>query len=148
MWRWSNEITVFADIKKCRRYCCISRCDLFCWLYFQDSIVSSPDIQTHLYFSILFYMRARTNHFFKWNDVCETWRPKGQKDTVFHQRLLPKLFYVLLSESSSRAKVFCKKGVFRNFTKFTEKHLCQSLFLKAWCKSGTRTPGPGTPVKV
>ena len=23
---------------------------------------------------------------------------------------------------------FCKKGVLRNFAKFTEKHLCQSLF--------------------
>ena len=25
--------------------------------------------------------------------------------------------------------MFCKKGVFRNFAKFTGKHLCQSLFL-------------------
>ena len=24
-------------------------------------------------------------------------------------------------------KVFCKIGIFRNFTKFTEKHLCQGL---------------------
>ena len=24
--------------------------------------------------------------------------------------------------------MFCKKGVFKNFTKFTGKHLCQSLF--------------------
>ena len=30
---------------------------------------------------------------------------------------------------SSRLKVFCKKGVLRNFEKFTEKHLCQNLFL-------------------
>ena len=29
---------------------------------------------------------------------------------------------------NSRPEVFCKKGVLRNFTKFTEKHLCQSLF--------------------
>ena len=28
---------------------------------------------------------------------------------------------------SSRPEVFCKKGVLRNFTKFTGKHLCQSL---------------------
>ena len=28
----------------------------------------------------------------------------------------------------SRPEVFCKKGVLRNFTKFTGKHLCQSLF--------------------
>ena len=29
---------------------------------------------------------------------------------------------------SSRPEVFCKKGVFRKFTKFTGKLLCQSLF--------------------
>ena len=29
---------------------------------------------------------------------------------------------------SSRPKVFCKKGVLRNFGKFTRKNLCQSLF--------------------
>ena len=30
---------------------------------------------------------------------------------------------------SSRPDVFCKKGALRNFAKFTEKHLCHSLFL-------------------
>ena len=30
---------------------------------------------------------------------------------------------------SSQLEVFCKKSVLRNFTKFTGKHLCQSLFL-------------------
>ena len=30
---------------------------------------------------------------------------------------------------SSHPEVFCKKGVLRNFAKFTGKHLCQSLFL-------------------
>ena len=29
---------------------------------------------------------------------------------------------------NSRPEVFLKKGVLRNFVKFTEKHLCQSLF--------------------
>ena len=29
---------------------------------------------------------------------------------------------------SSRPEVFWKKGVLRNFAKFTGKHLCQSLF--------------------
>ena len=29
---------------------------------------------------------------------------------------------------NSRPEEFCKKGVLRNFTKFTGKHLCQSLF--------------------
>ena len=30
---------------------------------------------------------------------------------------------------SSRPTLFCKKGVLRNFAKFAEKHLIQSLFL-------------------
>ena len=30
---------------------------------------------------------------------------------------------------SSRPEVFCKKGVLKSFAKFTEKHLCKSLFL-------------------
>ena len=30
---------------------------------------------------------------------------------------------------SSHPEAFCKKGVLRNFIKFTEKHLCQSLFV-------------------
>ena len=29
---------------------------------------------------------------------------------------------------SSHPDVFCEKGVLRNFTKFTGKHLCQNLF--------------------
>ena len=31
---------------------------------------------------------------------------------------------------SSRPEVFCKKDARKNFTKFTEKHLCQSVFFK------------------
>ena len=29
---------------------------------------------------------------------------------------------------SSLPEVFCRKGVLKNFAKFTEKHQCQSLF--------------------
>ena len=32
--------------------------------------------------------------------------------------------------TSSHPEVFFKKGVLRNFAKFTGKHLCQSLFIK------------------
>ena len=61
---------------------------------------------------------------------------------VFHEILWKKYFTVyshlkrtlddpwkLATEvRSSRPEVFCKKGVLRNFTKFTGKRLCQSLF--------------------
>ena len=52
-----------------------------------------------------------------------------------------------ISNISSRPEVFCKKGVFKNFAKFTGKHLCQSLFfykvsglrLKLFKKRGSGT---------
>ena len=34
----------------------------------------------------------------------------------------------LMNLRSSRQEVFCEKAVFRNFTKFTGKHMCQSLY--------------------
>ena len=39
-----------------------------------------------------------------------------------------KSLWNILSDRSSRPEVFCEKGVLRNFSKFTGKHLCQSLF--------------------
>ena len=36
-------------------------------------------------------------------------------------------------KQSSRPKVFCRKGVLRNFGKFAGKHLCQSLFFNKVC---------------
>ena len=40
-----------------------------------------------------------------------------------------KSFFALFPQvRSSHPEVFCKKGVLRNFLKFTGKHLCQSLF--------------------
>ena len=44
-----------------------------------------------------------------------------------------KLFLTILNlirVRSSRPKVFCEKGVLRNFAKFTGKNLCQSNFFK------------------
>ena len=32
-------------------------------------------------------------------------------------------------QSPRLQEVFCEKGILRNFAKFTEKQLCQSLFL-------------------
>ena len=52
-----------------------------------------------------------------------------QTITLFDQVPFPEkvLLPILIS---SHPEVFCKKGVPRNFTKFTAKHLCQSLFKK------------------
>ena len=48
------------------------------------------------------------------------------KISVFPIRII-QLYQKYISRST-RPDIFCKKGVLRNFTKFTVKHLCQSLF--------------------
>ena len=42
---------------------------------------------------------------------------------------LPPSSYAPCPTRSSRPEVFCKKGVLRNFAKFTGKHLCHIFFL-------------------
>ena len=43
---------------------------------------------------------------------------------------------------SSRPEVFCKKGIRKNFAKFTRKHLCLSLFFnKVFFKKDYDTGG-------
>ena len=56
-----------------------------------------------------------------------------EKFAKIFTQLKPKLFNKDLLRSS-RPEVFCKKGVLRNFAKFTGKHLCQSLFFKYSCR--------------
>ena len=54
-----------------------------------------------------------------------------------------------ITKRRSRPEVFCKKGVLRNFTKFTGKHLCQSLFFNKVAGLRTATllkKGSGTGV--
>ena len=41
--------------------------------------------------------------------------------------------------SSEASEVLCKKGVLKNFTKFTGKHLCWGLFLKTFIKNEALT---------
>ena len=40
---------------------------------------------------------------------------------------------------SSRPEVFCKKGVLRNFAKFTGKHLCQVFEACEFCEISKNT---------
>ena len=45
-----------------------------------------------------------------------------------HSLIFDKNISFQLKDRSSHLEVFCKKGVLRNFAKFTGKHLCQRLF--------------------
>ena len=49
------------------------------------------------------------------------------------------LFCQSIQLRSSHAKVFCKRGILRNFTKFFGKHLCQGLFFNKVAGPGTAT---------
>ena len=46
-----------------------------------------------------------------------------------------KIRYKEINYRSRRPKVFCKKGVLKNFAKFTGKHLCQSIFFNQVARS-------------
>ena len=52
----------------------------------------------------------------------------GQRKHVFCHILSSRMCTKLQIYRSSRPVVFCKKGLLKNFAKFTGKHLCQSLF--------------------
>ena len=54
--------------------------------------------------------------------------PRVQDMAAVYCYILAKVYNKTICKSS-RPEVFCKKGVLRNFAKFTGKHLCQNLFL-------------------
>ena len=47
---------------------------------------------------------------------------------AFFNKFYGKFYGKPTENRSSRPEVFCKKGVLRNFAKFTGKYLCQGLF--------------------
>ena len=47
---------------------------------------------------------------------------------VSHLKIHPAIHLRAVFDKSSRPEVFCKKGVLKNFAKFTGKDLCQSVF--------------------
>ena len=51
----------------------------------------------------------------------------------FSLKSLSSVLFSIFFFRSSRPEVFCKKGVLRNFVKFTGKHLHQRLFIKSGC---------------
>ena len=50
------------------------------------------------------------------------------------------MWRIFLPEAASRSRCSVKKGILRNFVKFTGKHPCQSLFFN-------EVAGPGTSLK-
>ena len=58
--------------------------------------------------------------------------PTPANITTTYLHFLMLIHYYLKNKRSSRPEVFCKKGVLKNFTEFTGKHLCQSLKKSLW----------------
>ena len=66
-------------------------------------------------------------------EICKNfWKIFTEPLQLLHLFVLEPLLLIVLAFDeifrSSRPEVFCKKGVLRNFVKFTGKDLCQSLF--------------------
>ena len=70
------------------------------------------------------------NNFFSWSEFCYWTKIKTRHVFLTKIMLLNKIYtFLIFLWRSSRQKTFCEKGVFRNVTKFTGKHLCQNHFL-------------------
>ena len=53
---------------------------------------------------------------------------KVSVDLACEFKINTKIVIILIFYFKKKSSFFCEKGVLRNFTKFTGKHLCQSLF--------------------
>ena len=64
-----------------------------------------------------------------WHAVSRVWAYAKHefKHSWMKLRSSDNHYIIFVNQRSSRLEVFCKKGVIRNFTKLTGKHLCQSL---------------------
>ena len=62
--------------------------------------------------------------------------------TASSKRLTQRTPTKTAQHESSRLEVFRKKGVLRNFTKFTGKHLCQGLFFSCRDEAGSYRKPP------
>ena len=82
------------------------------YLFFKKSFFKYVVILKNLVFQNAFRYFIFRNFFFNSHSTTEYWKPL----------VLLKLY------RSSHRRCFFKKGVLRNFAKFTGKHLCQSLF--------------------
>ena len=65
-----------------------------------------------------------------WHAVSRVWACAKHefKHSWMKLRSSDNHYIIFVNQRSSRLEVFCKKGVIRNFTKLTGKHLCESLF--------------------
>ena len=59
--------------------------------------------------------------------VYEGYFNAGVSIYISHITILTFATYILNFSRNSRLEVFCKKGIFKSFAKYTGKHLCQSL---------------------
>ena len=77
------------------------------------------------------FERGNDNKIFFWQNPCENPNKRKKIFENYDFRGLTLIFTVwkkFCINRSTRPEVFCKNGVLRSFTKFTVKHLCQSLF--------------------
>ena len=79
------------------------------------------------FISEVLHLLLITNKYFKWKHPGSFGSMKSLIKKSF-LRTYVLIWLQITKTRSSRPEVFCKKGVLRNFAKFTGKHLWQSLF--------------------
>ena len=85
------------------------------FIYIQSSNIHS--VKLYIFSPILYYMYSVSSYIFSLILF------------MFSQLICIHSYLICIQFRRSRPEVFCKKGVLRNFAKFTGKHLCQGLFL-------------------
>ena len=75
----------------------------------------------------------------KQENFSQTLEEKNIARIIFLQKksILRASHFQFVAFRSGRPKVFCKKGALSNFSKFTRKHLCQTLFVNNVARPAT-----------
>ena len=100
--------------------CCVEKCGLKNFANF---------LGKHLCWSLFVIALPVELHLRKTASICFTSKYYNKWKWRIWTRLdLYRVQSIFLNVQRCRSEVFCKKAVHRNFTKFTGKYLCQSLF--------------------
>ena len=67
---------------------------------------------------------------------------------MHHLKVIQPREFDMNSLQKQPPEVFCKKGVLRNFVKFTRKHQCEILFFNKVSGLDLWTTAPDTPMEI
>ena len=103
--------------------------------------VKNNNIKSHPKTTVFFYKRLHIEILWIWNKLYIFWRDRDRRTQFIGRTLSFRKNISVKSEKLQKQPPECsiKKGVLKNFEKFTGKHLCQSLFFKKSFRSQPAT---------